>query len=160
VTSLDYSALEGGRIAFTTEEINSKSSKIFLYEMETDSLTQLLDSLEGQFGHVQFSPSGLEIVMTFNKREEFSTTGIPLNQRIYRLDLLDDDSLTDLSVEKPGGTADRHPRIARNGGFLVFANTQSDGVGSSNVLIGEISGLTNPEARDTLFENARFIDWE
>jgi TolB protein len=159
VTSVDYSSFQGGRILVTTEELTSIKSKMFLYEIDSSKTTQILDTLNGQFSHAQFSPSGRQIIYTFNKSVEFSTTGIPLNKRIFFLDLVADET-GDLSSGRSGGTADSNPRFSNNGAFVVFNNSFSDGSGEVVTMISELDEDNQNSIRDTLFRNSKMIDWE
>jgi TolB protein len=161
ITSVDYSSFQGGRILVTTEELTSRASKLYLYEIDSSKTTQLLDSLDGQFSHAQFSPSGRQIVYTFNREDEFSTTGIPLNKRMFYLNLAGGEP-ADLSLGKSGGTGDSNPRFANNGDFIVFNNGFSDGTGEKVTFISDFQDAIQNQAteRDTLFRNSIMIDWE
>jgi len=161
ITSLDYSSLGGGRFIITTEIPSSKNAKLFLYDFEQDTAVQILDSLNGQFAHAQFSPSGKQIIYSFNHESEFSTAGIPLNKKLFYFDLSSSEPI-DISLGKDGGTADSNPRFVRNGSFVAFSNGPSDGIGSTVTFISDLQDLSqNQEVqRDTLFGNSNMIDWK
>ncbi len=160
ITSVDYADLDGGRIIATVEEVSSKSSSMYLLELDNMSQMQILDTLEGQFSHAQFSPSGRQIIFTFNRSNEFSTNGIPLNKRIYAFDLENDIEPTDLSSGKAGGTADTNPRYARSGDFFIFNNGSSDGQGGKASFIVDFEDIGQTSFRDTLFLNSNMLDYQ
>ncbi|GLR19159.1 hypothetical protein GCM10007940_37750 [Portibacter lacus] len=161
ISSVDYSSIDGGKLVVTTERPSGNDSKLYLYDIALNEQVEILDSLNGQLSHAQFSPSGRQIVFTYNELSSFSTDGIPLNKRIYYYDL-DDEILLDISDRKAGGTADYNPRFSNNGANIVFNNNQSDGIGQSSTFIMDVSEVLTDSSpvRDTLFTNSNMIDWE
>lgn len=157
ITSIDYSAFDGGKYLLSTETTSSRLSKIYEYSLDSNLQVQLLDSITGLFSQLQYSPDGNNILFSFNPADKFSSQDVPLDRNlyIYNSSTGEWDVIT---TEKASGTGDSNGRYSENGDIVAFTNNKSDNSGTPIIYTLDIKN--SDLQRDTLFVNANMVDWK
>ena len=132
-------------------------SIIYLLDEEGMITNQVVGDEPGNTGGPMFSIDGRYLLYNHDVSGFDSPDGRSLNSRLFLKDL---DNLNvpaiDLSGEtKPDGTNDLDARFSPNGAFVIFVNTDNDGIGPRDIYQLSIDGTE----RDLLFEGAIMPDW-
>lgn len=133
---------------------NSYNSIIYLYEGDGTFLQSLLTDIPGTTGGAVFSVDGGKVLYTHDVSGHEVPDGRQLNARIF-LRNLNSPIPDDLSGGKIGGTNDLDARISPDGAWVIFVNTNNDGISQKNIYRMEIDG----SGRELLFENAEMPEW-
>ncbi len=144
----------GDRIAVRTVGNYPYTSRLYLYDIQGSILQLLVDDLPGSTGNPAFSPDGKKLVYTHDISGFEATDGRQLDARIFLMNL-DNQSITDLSFDKPAGYNELDPRFSPDGAWIVFTQVPNDGSAPPTVWKMDLQG----ENRTLLFENAAMPDW-
>lgn len=151
---VDWTAV-GNQIVVQTIGARIYDSELYLYSPGDDSLRLLVGNRPGQTNSPNFSIDGREVLFTHDASEFMSLEGRQLDSRIYRI-ATEGGDWVDVSVNKPAGTNDLHPRYSPDGAKIIFENAPNDNAGPSSVWIMNRDGSN----RQLLYENARIPDWQ
>lgn len=131
------------------------NSIIYLYESDGTFVQSLLTDIPGSTGGAMFTLVGTGMLYTHDVSGFEVPDGRQLDARIFTRDLSAAVPL-DISYGKDPGTNDLDPRISPDGAFIIFMNTNNDGISPKNIYRMEMDGTS----RELLFENAEMPDWK
>lgn len=134
---------------------NLYNSIIYLYQATGGFSQSLLPDIPGTTGGPMFSLAGDAMLYTHDASGYEQLDGRQLDARIY-IRNLDAPVPTDLSLEKTAGTNDLDPRFSPDGAWVIFMNTNNDGISQKNIYRMDLNGME----RELLFENAEMPDWK
>ncbi len=150
----DWSPL-GNRIAVRTVGTYPYTSRIYLYDTQGQVVQLLVDDLPGCTGNPAFSPDGQKLVYTRDMSGFEATDGRQLDARIFLMNL-NNQSVSDLSSDKPAGFNELDPRFSPDGAWIIFTQVPNDGSAPPSVWKMDLQG----ENRTLLIENAEMPDWK
>ncbi|MEO1628187.1 MAG: hypothetical protein AAFV25_23765 [Bacteroidota bacterium] len=146
---------QGDRILARITGTTVYESYIVMYNREGLFLRQLENDLPGGLGGAVFSIDGRYMLFTRDISGFENTEGRQLDSRVF-LKNLDTFELTDLSLGKPNGTNDLDARFSPDGAFVIFVNTNNDGISRRDIYQMRLDG----EERELLFEDAEMPNWQ
>ncbi|HHH49912.1 MAG TPA: hypothetical protein ENK52_02915 [Saprospiraceae bacterium] len=133
---------------------NLYNSIIYLYESDGTFVQPLLSDIPGSTEGAMFSIDGTQMLYTQDVSGYEVPDGRQLDARIF-IRNLSASVPSDISSEKTPGTNDLDPRFSPDGAWVIFMNTNNDGISPKNIYKMNLDG-TN---RVLLFENAEMPDW-
>lgn len=133
---------------------NSYNSIIYLYEGNGNFIQSLLTDIPGSTNGAVFSVDGGKIIYTHDVSGHEVPDGRQLDARIFIRSLVSPIP-EDISGNKMAGTNDLDARISPDGAWVIFVNTNNDGISQKNIYRMEIDGTE----RELLFENAEMPEW-
>ncbi|MEM6967360.1 MAG: hypothetical protein AAF573_21530, partial [Bacteroidota bacterium] len=134
---------------------NLYNSIIYLYDADGNLVQPLLTDIPGSTGGPMFSTVGTGMVYTQDISGYEVPDGRQLDARILTRDLNGFVPL-DLSGDKVDGTNDLDPRFSPDGAWIIFTNTNNDGISQKDIYRMKVDGTD----RELLFENAEMPDWK
>ena len=131
-------------------------SFIVLMDMEGNYLEYLVpDTFGATLGGV-FSPDGNWLLYTHDVSGNQTPNERQLDARIFLQNLTDlSQPPLDVSDHKPPGTLDLDARFSPDGAYIIFVNTNNDGISPRNIYRMDLQG----DGRTLLFSNAVMPDW-
>ncbi len=144
----------GDKIVVLTVGEKVYDSEIYLMNADGTNMTLFVDNLPGIVESPSFSIDGSSILFTHDVSGFESLTGRQLNAHMF-IKGITDSTFIDLSVNKPNGTNDLHPRFSPNGAFVIFENTTNDNLNPTDIWIADIIG----EERTKVFSDAQTPEW-
>ncbi len=145
-----------GIIALKTNNLDGYEVEVFTINTSGDVLETVLSSVSGAAGGIDISIDGSKLLYTYDVSEFESSSYRRLDSHIFIYDFVDD-SITDISAQKPAGTNDLDARFSPNEAKVLFTNTSNDGISQKNIQMIAIQELAG---RANLIENAAMGDWE
>ncbi len=133
---------------------NLFNSIIYLYDSDGTFVQTLLTDIPGSTGGPMFTTVGTELLYTHDVSGFEVPDGRQLDSRIFIRELSTAVPV-DLSSNKVPGTNDLDPRISPDGAWIIFMNTNNDGISQKDIYKMRIDGSN----RELLFENAEMPDW-
>jgi len=133
---------------------NLYNSILYMYESDGGFVQSLLTDIPGSTGGAVFSVPGDRILYTQDVSGYEVPDGRQLDARILLREFNNPVPL-DLSFDKTGGTNDLDARFSPDGAWVIFMNTNNDGISQKNIYRMKINGTD----RELLFENAEMPDW-
>lgn len=134
---------------------NLYNSIIYMYESDGSYVQSLLTDIPGSTGGAVFSIPGGEILYTHDVSGYEVEDGRQLDARIFLREFFNPVPL-DLSFDKTPGTNDLDARFSPDGAWIIFMNTNNDGISQKDIYRMKIDGMD----RELLFENAEMPDWK
>ena len=155
-TEVDWNGPTNRIAARVTGEFPYESI-IYLLDEQGAITAQVVDDDPGSTGGPMFSIDGRYLLYTHDVSGFDSPDGRQLDSHIFLQDL---DNLAAAPVDisedfKPAGTNDLDPRFSPNDAFIIFVNTDNDGIGPRDIYRVPLDG----DGRALLFENAIMPDW-
>ena len=142
------------RLIVRTSAGNQYDGDLFLMNLDASGEQQIFSNIPGRIGAGGFSIDGGKILFTYDVSEFENQDGKQLDAQIQILDLNNNNFYLSLSVDKTVGTNDLDPRYSPDGAFIIFTNTNNDGISPRNIYLMDLAG-----DRELLFENAEMADW-
>ncbi len=133
---------------------NLYNSLIYLYESDGTFIQPLLTDIPGSTGGGMFSVAGTEMLYTQDVSGFEVPDGRQLDARVHIRGLTIPVPV-EISLNKDPGTNDLDPRFSPDGAWVIFTNTNNDGISQKNIYRMELDGF----GRELLFENAEMPDW-
>jgi len=149
-------AVDESMIALKVNNVNGYGVSIFTIDMSGTVLNNVLSSVNGAAGGLNFSVDNTKLLYTHDISGFESADYRQLDTHVFLYNL-GTDTATDLSVNKPVGFLDLDPRFSPNESEIVYTFTSNDGVSESQIYTFEASSGTS---RIELFSNAKMADWE
>lgn len=149
----DWTA-QGNKIIARTQGLNAYNATIFTFDEDGNYQLQAFTDVPGTTGGPAFSIDGNKMLYTQDISGFESPDGRQLDAHVFIKDL-QTNAITDISVEKPGGTNDLDPRFSPDGAKIIFVNTNNDGISARQIWIMDLDG----DNRSLLFENGEMPDW-
>ena len=145
------------RIAARVTGTFSYQSIIYLLDQQGNITDQVVSDLPGHTGGPMFSIDGRHLLYNQDVAGFDSPDGRSLDSRLFLKDLDDPTApAQDISeATKEAGTNDLDARFSPNGAFVIFVNTDNDGLGQRDIYRMRIDGTD----RELLFEGATMPDW-
>lgn len=134
---------------------NLYNSIIYMYESDGSFVQSLLTDIPGSTGGSVFSVAGDKILYTQDVSGYEVPDGRQLDARILLREFNNPVPL-DLSYDKVAGTNDLDARFSPDGAWIIFMNTNNDGISQKDIYRMKIDGMD----RELLFENAEMPDWK
>lgn len=134
---------------------NPYNSVIHLHAGDGDFEQSLLADIPGSSGGAMLSLVGDEMLYTHDVSGYEVFDGRQLDARIFTRGLTVPVPF-DLSSYKESGTNDLDPRYSPDGAFVIFVNTNNDGISQKDIYKMDLDG----DNRVLLFENAEMPDWK
>ncbi|MFK7810423.1 MAG: carboxypeptidase regulatory-like domain-containing protein [Saprospiraceae bacterium] len=150
----DWTA-QGNLIAVRTIGADPYDSFISIYDQNGTFLTTVLNNPEGGSGGPMFSIAASAMLYTQDASGYEGTDGRQLDSRIFIRNLAVNQT-TDISVNKQDGTNDLDARYSPDGAFVIFVNTNNDGISQRDIYRMDIDGSN----RTLLFEDAITPEWK
>lgn len=149
---------DGKKIALKTNDINGYKSRIFVIDMQGNTLQTVLENVRGRASGLDFSADGNKLLYAWDISGYESTTNRQMETHIFLYNLTTG-TATDLSefTKIVGGHIDIHPRFSPNEGQIIFTQTSNDGRSQSDVYVMSIA---DEDSRKLLVSNAIMPDWE
>lgn len=144
------------RIALKTNNQNGYDINIFVIDFNGDLIATALDGVAGAASGLNLSFDGQNLLYSYDVSANQNATYRRLNSRAFIYNI-PDDTTTDVSEDKPGGTNDLDVRFSPNEAEIIFVNTSNDGISQKN--IWKIT-LNDTNTRVQLFSNGFMPDWE
>lgn len=133
---------------------NLYNSLLYLYEGDGSFAQTIFPDIPGSTNGAMFSIAGTGMVYTQDVAAFEVPDGRQLDARIFTRDLTAAVS-TDLSLLKDAGTNDLDARFSPDGAWIIFVNTNNDGISQKDIYRVKVDGTD----RELLFENAEMPDW-
>lgn len=134
---------------------NLYNSIIYLYDVDGNLIQSLLTDIPGSTGGPMISIVGTGMVYTQDVSGYEVPDGRQLDARILTRELFGFVPV-DLSSDKIPGTNDLDPRFSPDGAWIIFTNTNNDGISQKDIYRMKVDGTD----RELLFENAEMPDWK
>ncbi|MEX0996505.1 MAG: carboxypeptidase-like regulatory domain-containing protein [Flavobacteriaceae bacterium] len=144
------------RIALKTNNQNGYDINIFVIDLNGDLIATALNGIAGASSGLNLSFDGQNVLYTYDVSANQNATYRRLNSRAFIYNI-PDDTTTDISGEKPGGTNDLDVRFSPNEAEIIFVNTSNDGISQKNIWT---IAINEPSSRAQLFSDAFMPDWE
>ena len=152
---VDWTNDPTSRLVVRTSAGNQYDGDLYLMNLDGSGEEQIFANIAGRTGAGVFSIDGNKVLFTHDASGFENQEGKQLDTRVNILDLNNNNYYVDLSVDdKPAGTNDLDPRYSPDGAYIIFTNTNNDGISQKNILIMDLDG-----DRTLLFENAEMADW-
>ncbi|OED36114.1 hypothetical protein AB832_05780 [Flavobacteriaceae bacterium (ex Bugula neritina AB1)] len=145
-----------GVIALKTNNLDGYGVEIFTINTSGNLLEMVLSGVSGAAGGIHLSVDGSRLLYTYDISEFENSSYRRLDSHMF-IYHFGDDSIIDISAQKPAGTNDLDARFSPNEAKILFTNTSNDGISQKNIqtiTIEELAGRAN------LIENAAMGDWE
>ncbi len=154
-TECDWTASGGGQVAARVTGAAPYTTSILLYNMTGLNVGLVMGDGAGGAGGPMFSIDGSKIVYTKDVSGYESPDGRQLDSRLFLFDVASQNSI-EVSGLKPDGTNDLDARFSPDGAFIIFTNTNNDGISVRNIQkIALATGI-----RSSIFENAQMPEWK
>lgn len=146
----------GNKIAVRTTGNNIYESDIFILDAAGNYLQQVYADIPGRETGPRFSLDGNRILYTHDITGYEAPDGRQLAAHIFEKSLTTNVAI-DLSEESDilAGTNDLDADYSPDGAFLIFVNTNNDGISQENILRMEAAG----DDRELLFGGAVMPEW-
>ena len=146
----------GNKIAARTTGNNVYQSNIFILDAAGNYLQQVYADIPGRETGPRFSLDGNRILYTHDVTGYEAADGRQLAAHIFEKNLTNNIA-TDLSEESDilSGTNDLDADYSPDGAFIIFVNTNNDGISPKNILRMEAVG----DERELLFGDALMPEW-
>lgn len=144
------------RIALKTNNQNGYNINIFVVDFSGSLIATALTGVQGAASGLNLSFDGQNLLYTYDVSANQNATYRRLNSRAFIYNI-PNDTTTDVSEDKPGGTNDLDVRFSPNEAEIIFVNTSNDGISQKN--IWKIT-LNDTNSRELLFSNGFMPDWE
>jgi TolB protein len=118
------------------------------------NMTLLINNLPGIMESPSFSPDGNKIIFTRDISGHQVSNGRQLDARIFIVNINGADTV-DVSINKPAGTNDLHPRFSPDGSKIIFENVTNDGSSEKEIWIMDVQGNN----RQKFLSNSEMPDW-
>jgi len=135
--------------------IQPHNSQIYTIDQNGNFVDLVQSDVPGSTTGGAFSVAGDKVVYSQDISGFEAPDGRQLDAQILIRDL-NTQELTNLSIEKPAGTNDLDPRYSPDGAFIIFTNSNNDGISPKSIYSMKLDG----SERTLLFENAEMADWE
>jgi len=135
--------------------IQPHNSQIYTIDQNGNFLSLIQSDIPGSTTGGAFSINGNEVVFSQDISGFQSPDGRQLDAQIM-IRNINTQALINLSIDKPAGTNDLDPRYSPDGAFIIFTNTNNDGISPKSIYSVKLDG----SERTLLFENAEMADWE
>jgi len=149
----DWTIVDGKVMARMVGD-NLYNSIIYMYESDGSFIQSLLTDIPGSTGGAVFSVPGNKILYTQDVSGYEVPDGRQLDARIL-LREFNNPVPIDLSFDKIPGTNDLDARFSPDGAWIIFTNTNNDGISQKDIYRMKIDGMD----RELLFEDAEMPDW-
>lgn len=144
------------RIALKTNNQNGYNINLFVIDFSGNLIATALNGVQGAASGLNLSFDGQNLLYTYDVSANQNTTYRRLNSRAFIYNI-PNNTTTDVSQDKPGGTNDLDVRFSPNEAEIIFVNTSNDGISQKN--IWKIT-LNDTNSREQLFSNSFMPDWE
>ena len=148
-------------IVVKTNDSRGYNVQIYTVDFDGNVLDTILSGVPGAASGVSLSVTNQLVVYSYDVSGFEGTTYRRLDSRLFQYNLVDDTTV-DISGDKPAGTNDFDPTFSPNEAFVIFVNTDNDGISQKDVYQVEIDpeddGQDDP--RELLFSNAFMPNWE
>ncbi|MFK7773558.1 MAG: carboxypeptidase-like regulatory domain-containing protein [Saprospiraceae bacterium] len=151
---VDWTNDPSARLIIRTSASNQYDGGLYLIHLDGSGEEQVFPNLPGRIGGGSFSLDGNKILFSYDVSGFENQDGKQIDASIQVLDLNNNNSYSDFSLDKPAGTNDLDPRYSPDGANIIFTNTNNDGVSVKNIFLLDSDG-----DRFLLFENAEMPDW-
>ena len=131
------------------------NSQIYTIDQMGNFINLVQGDVPGSTTGGAFSIAGDEVVFSQDVSGFQNPDGRQLDAQIF-IRNVNTQELIDLSEEKPAGTNDLDPRYSPDGAFIIFTNSNNDGISPKSIYKMNLDGTD----RELLFENAQMPDWE
>ncbi|MGB3586928.1 MAG: carboxypeptidase regulatory-like domain-containing protein, partial [Tunicatimonas sp.] len=118
---------------------DSNQSEIYLMNEDGSNAEQILKDQPGRTECPSFSIDGTQILYTHDVAGFESTTGRQLDAHIFRYHIETQETV-EVSLNKPSGTNDLHPRLSPNGAHIIFENTSNEPGAAKSIWIMNSEG--------------------
>ena len=154
-TECDWTAAGGGKVAARVTGSAPYATSILLYNLDGLNVGLVMGDGVGGAGGPMFSIDGSKIIYTKDVSGFESADGRQLDSRLFLFDVASQNS-AEVSGLKPDGTNDFDARFSPDGAFIIFTNSNNDGISARNIY--KIALAT--QIRTQVFEDAQMIDWK
>lgn len=155
ISECDWS-FDGTKIAIKVNDYNGYNAEVYIINMSGTIITQVLNSVQGAVGGLNFSVSGQKLIFTQDVSGFENANYRQLDTRIFEYSYVTN-TITEIDTEKPPGTVDLDVRYSPNEAELIFVNTSNDFLSTRYIQKYQIGTLSS---RITLFTNTTMPDWE
>ncbi len=142
-------------IALKTNDLDGYNVNVFIIDFAGNVLDNILTGMPGAVSGLNLSVTNNFLVYSYDVSGFENVNYRRLDSRIFVYDIVND-TTTDVSDNKPGGTNDLEPIFSPNEAFVIFTNTSNDGISERFINRLEV-GQGN---REVLYNNAFMPDWE
>ena len=139
-TYCDWTLNPQPKLMVRTGAANQYDGELMLMDLNGSSEDQIFENTPGRIGGGVFSLCGTKILFTHDLSGFEGQDGKQLDASIHILDLLSNNSFTNLSIDKPQGTNDLDPRYSPDGASIIFTNTNNDGTSVKNIYKMDLLG--------------------
>ena len=146
---------QGNQILARTVGTDIYESSIYTLNEAGNYQLEVFHDVAGATGGAVFSIDGSKMLYTHDISSFENAEGRQLDAHIFIKDLTTFVA-TDISVHKEDGTNDLDPRFSPDGAWIIFTNTNNDGISQRNIYKMRLDGTE----RTLLFENAEMPDWK
>jgi hypothetical protein len=155
ITECDWSSDES-LIALKTNDITGYNNSIFTIDLTGNVINNVLFDVNGAAGGLNISVDNKLLLYSYDISEFESPNNRQLDTHIF-IYKFSDNSVVDVSSNKPAGTLDLDPRFSPNESEVIFVNTSNDGISLKTIYKMDID---NNNDRIEMFLNAIMPDWE
>lgn len=155
ITECDWSSDES-LIALKTNDITGYNISIFTIDLTGNVINNVLFDVNGAAGGLNISVDNKLLLYSYDISEFESPNNRQLDTHIF-IYKFSDNSVVDVSSNKPAGTLDLDPRFSPNESEVIFVNTSNDGISLKTIYKMDID---NNNERIEMFLNAIMPDWE
>jgi len=146
-------------IALKTNDINGYNVSIFTITSTGVVIDTILSGVNGAAGGLDMSVDNQRVLYWHDVSGFESSNYRQLDARVFSYNR--NTAITDnLSDGKAPGTNDFDCRFTPNEAEILFTNTSNDGVSQKNIVLADIDPNDTDFDRETIFENAKMIDFE
>ena len=142
-----------------TTDVNGYNAAIFTINSNGERDKTIIDGVQGSLGGLDISIENRLVLYTRDVSGYENPSNRDLNMKMFLYDL-ENDSVYDLSNNKPNGTNDIDPRFSPNEAEIIFVNTSNTGTNQNNIYSLEIDELFEADNRTLLIEDGKMPDWE
>jgi len=133
---------------------NINDSELYLIDEDSSNLELIREDQPGRTECPSFSIDGKEILYTHDVSGFETEAGRQLDTHVFRYHLETQETV-DVSLDKPAGTNDLHPRFSPNGAYIIFENTSNEPGAAKSIWMMDSEG----GKRQLLLESAEAPDW-
>ncbi|AZQ44079.1 carboxypeptidase regulatory-like domain-containing protein [Nonlabens ponticola] len=153
ISEVDYN---NGVIALKTNDLDGYNVEIFTINESGTRLNTVLTGIDGAAGGLDLSIDNTRLLYSRDVSGFESSDYRRLDSRVF-IHQFNNQSNTEISFNKPGGTNDLDPRFSPTDAQVIVTNRDNDDTGVGTIDILEL-GQVDP--RNNTFENAFMPDWE
>ncbi len=146
-------------IALKTNNINGYDISIFTIDFDGNVLNTILTGVDGAATGLNLSVTNQLVLYSYDVSGFESSNYRRLDSRMFVYNMVED-TITDISDQKPNGTNDLEPIFSPNEAEVIFTNTSNDGRSQKDIYTVEVDPGEQGVERVLLYENAFMPDWE